>query len=240
MTDIGVGPGWFPDPDGSGGQRYFDGTVWTEHRVPPPPPPPPPPYPGYGGWAIAPWKGAQLGRPPYGPGALADPGRRFAARLLDGLVLLPVFVVIAVFAVVQVAPHVGPIFPKLNARSDSPQPTPGLIWIYLTLFGCLLATGVVTVLYEAVATTRYGRTLGKRWLHIRPVRTNGTALGWGRSFGRSGVYWASGLLSWVGLLDPLWCLWDVNRQCLHDKAADTIVINDVQAPTGRYPPPPQA
>jgi hypothetical protein len=34
-------PGWYPDPEGPG-QRYFDGTQWTEHRsgiqqVPPPP-----------------------------------------------------------------------------------------------------------------------------------------------------------------------------------------------------------
>ena len=24
--------GWYPDPDGSGGQRYFDGQAWTDHR----------------------------------------------------------------------------------------------------------------------------------------------------------------------------------------------------------------
>src|SRR6202035_1612574 len=144
-----------------------------------------------------------------------------------------------VFAVTQVAPHVGPIFPKFDARPGGSQPTPGLVWIYLTVFGCFLATGVITVLYESVATTRYGRTLGKRWLHIRPVRTNGTAIGWGRSFGRSTFYWASGVMSWIGVLDPLWCLWDGNRQCLHDKAADTIVVNDVQVATGtRYPPTP--
>jgi hypothetical protein len=26
--------GWYPDPDGSGGQRYWDGSTWTEHRSP--------------------------------------------------------------------------------------------------------------------------------------------------------------------------------------------------------------
>jgi hypothetical protein len=30
---------------------------------------------------------------------------------------------------------------------------------------------------------------------------------------------------YVGLLDPLWCLWDKPyRQCLHDKPAKTVVV----------------
>lgn len=28
-------PGWYGDPDRHGGQRYFDGTAWTEHRTEP-------------------------------------------------------------------------------------------------------------------------------------------------------------------------------------------------------------
>ncbi|AIM40980.1 hypothetical protein PBI_SQUIRTY_33 [Mycobacterium phage Squirty] len=27
-------PGWYPDPAGSGGQRYWDGQRWTEHYAP--------------------------------------------------------------------------------------------------------------------------------------------------------------------------------------------------------------
>jgi hypothetical protein len=32
-------PGWYPDPSGGPGQRYFDGRQWTLHAPPPPPPP---------------------------------------------------------------------------------------------------------------------------------------------------------------------------------------------------------
>jgi hypothetical protein len=45
MTTPSTPAGWYPDPDGSGGQRYWDGTVWTDQRAPAAPPPvePPPP-----------------------------------------------------------------------------------------------------------------------------------------------------------------------------------------------------
>ncbi|WNG89547.1 DUF2510 domain-containing protein [Mycobacterium sp. ITM-2016-00317] len=32
-------PGWYPDPSGNGGQRYFDGTAWGPTAPPPPTPP---------------------------------------------------------------------------------------------------------------------------------------------------------------------------------------------------------
>src|SRR6478672_4750639 len=34
MTTPPTPAGWYPDPDGSGGQRYWDGSAWTEHRAP--------------------------------------------------------------------------------------------------------------------------------------------------------------------------------------------------------------
>ena len=37
--------GWYSDPDGSGGQRYWDGSAWTEHRAPAAPEPAAPSQP---------------------------------------------------------------------------------------------------------------------------------------------------------------------------------------------------
>jgi uncharacterized RDD family membrane protein YckC len=226
LSAVDVPAGWYPDPDGSGGQRYYDGHGWTDHRAPPPAPAVGAPWApaGYPPWADPPWKGAQLGRPAAGPGSLSEPGRRLGARALDGLVLLPVLAVFVTIAVTAVAPHAGPIFP-VN-QSAGPGPTPGIVWIYLACLGAFAVTTLVALVYETVATARYGRTLGKAWLHIRPVRIDGQPMGWGHSIGRVAIYWLSSLLGWIGLIDPLWCLWDDNRQCLHDKVVSTVVVND--------------
>jgi hypothetical protein len=40
MTTPSTPAGWYPDPDGAGGQRYWDGYAWTEHRSPATPPRP--------------------------------------------------------------------------------------------------------------------------------------------------------------------------------------------------------
>lgn len=221
-------PGWYPDPGGSGGQRYFDGSTWTGYTMAPPQPP----YGRYWPQLQRPWKGARIGRPAQGPGALASPGRRLGARALDALILLPVFAGLAVLAVVLVAPHAGPMFPKVQPDGTTSPATPGFVWIYLAIAGAFVTAGVLMVAYETVATARYGRTLGKAWLGIRPVRVDGRRLGWARSLGRIALYWVAGFLNWVGVLDPLWCLWDENHQCLHDKAVDTIVIHDLAAGDG--------
>jgi uncharacterized RDD family membrane protein YckC len=227
---MGAPAGWYPDPDGSGGQRYFDGVAWTGHRAPAQfpgaqPPPAYSSYGGYGGWAPT-WKGAQLGRPAQGPGALADPGRRLAARLLDGLVLLPVLAVLIAAAIALVAPHAGPIFPTTPQNSNVRPPTPGIFWIYLAAIGATAVFAVARIAYEVVAIAHYGHTLGEKWLRLRPLRTDGSPVGWGHAFGRAAIYALSNIFGWLGFLDPLWCLWDGNRQCIHDKVADTIVVND--------------
>jgi hypothetical protein len=47
-------PGWYPDPSGSGGQRYWDGARWTEQTAAGPPP-------GYGQQQA--YGGVQVGYP---------------------------------------------------------------------------------------------------------------------------------------------------------------------------------
>ena len=141
--------------------------------------------------------------------------------------MVPVFAILLTVSLLIFAPRFGPIFPSVNANQANP-PAPGFVWIYLTVFVCGLLTGLVMLAYETVGVAKFGRTLGMAWLHIRPVRlVDGGPLGWGRAFGRAAIYWLAGLLGWIGLLDPLWCLWDDKRQCLHDKVVDSIVINDL-------------
>ena len=47
MTQPPPPPGWYPDPAGTPGTRWWDGHAWTEHvqQAAPPPPPPPPSAP---------------------------------------------------------------------------------------------------------------------------------------------------------------------------------------------------
>jgi uncharacterized RDD family membrane protein YckC len=252
VTQAAAPAGWYPDPGGSGGQRYFDGANWTGHLTAPPS------YVGSGygappGWR-APWKGAQYGRPAFGPGALASPGARLGAVCLDFLVLVPVFLLIAGVALAIVAPHAGPIFPKATLCDNGTGyngsgyngsgcsdigPPPGFLWIYLTVIGAGVVTGITWFFYQAIAIGHWGRTLGMSWLKIRPIRIDGRPLSWGRAFGRSALFYLALLLGWIGLLDFLWCLWDENRQCLHDKAVDSLVVVEGDlSPQSHLPSPP--
>lgn len=71
-----------------------------------------------------------------------------------------------------------------------------------------------------------GQTPGKRLLGMRVIRLDGKPIGWWIAFERFGSYAAS--LS-TGLLGFAQILWDRNRQGLHDKAVETVVIRDLPA-----------
>jgi uncharacterized RDD family membrane protein YckC len=92
------------------------------------------------------------------------------------------------------------------------------------------ATVIIYFVYEALMLAARGQTLGKMATRIRVVPvTRAGRLGTKQCWIRSAVYHLP-LLVWIGalfwLVNVLWHLFDTpNRQCLHDKAADSMVVD---------------
>jgi hypothetical protein len=68
-----------------------------------------------------------------------------------------------------------------------------------------------------------GQTPGKRVMGIRVMRLNGERITYWASFERFGGYAAS---IFTGLLGFIQILWDRNRQGIHDKIVETVVVRD--------------
>ena len=72
-----------------------------------------------------------------------------------------------------------------------------------------------------------GKSIGKKLFGIRVVMIDKRPLSWWLSFERTGGY-AAGFAT--GLLGFAQVFWDPNRQAIHDKVSETIVIKDGMAP----------
>ncbi|GAA4677986.1 RDD family protein [Streptomyces chumphonensis] len=151
-------------------------------------------------------------------------GRRLAARLLDTLVQGAVAGAVA-------APFVPKALDHWRAQVDAAEQA-GVtreIWLIDGTTGGYLAVVVGAfllfgLLYEALPTARWGRTLGKKVCGVQVLRmAEQTPPG----FGAAAVRWLlHGVLALValGLLNVAWSLFDRPwRQCWHDKAAGTFV-----------------
>jgi len=66
-----------------------------------------------------------------------------------------------------------------------------------------------------------GQTPGKRMFGVRVIRLDAKPIGWWLAFERFGSYFASFS---TGLLGFAQIFWDRNRQALHDKAVETVVV----------------
>jgi uncharacterized RDD family membrane protein YckC len=67
-----------------------------------------------------------------------------------------------------------------------------------------------------------GQTLGKLALGLRVVQLNGAKLSLWQSFNRYGGYAAGAA---TGMLGFAQILWDANRQAIHDKISNTVVVD---------------
>jgi uncharacterized RDD family membrane protein YckC len=83
--------------------------------------------------------------------------------------------------------------------------------------------GWSAVFFTAFLALWRGQTPGKKFTGVRVLRLDGKPIGWWIAFERFGGYAAS--LS-VGLLGFFQILWDRNRQGLHDKACETVVVRE--------------
>ena len=111
-----------------------------------------------------------------------------------------------------------------------------LLGIVEAILRAILGVGAGTGLYFVVSIIYFtvmiggarGQTVGQMAMGIRVIDFNtGGPIGYGRAF----IRWLVSLISAaVILLGYLWMLWDKEKQCWHDKAA-----NDVVVPVQYYP-----
>jgi len=154
-------------------------------------------------------------------------GKRFAARLVDAAVT---GAVVGAVAFPFVGPAVQHIQDKIDAVRDAGRTEQ--VWLidgttggYLAVvLGAFLLFGI---LYEALPTWRWGRTLGKKLCGLRVLTLEQQEVpGFGAALRRWLVYGVLSVLA-VGVLNVLWCFFDRPwRQCWHDKLAGTFVSKD--------------
>ncbi len=100
----------------------------------------------------------------------------------------------------------------------------GPIWL-MGRFDLILGASFVVLLmvYTTVLVGTNGRTIGHSLLHLMVVRTSGHRVSYGRAFVRWVGYVLCTLTLFIGFAIAIV---DRNRQGLHDKLADTVVIGE--------------
>ena len=153
-------------------------------------------------------------------------GRRLVARLFDMVMVGGVVAVLGSPVIQRAATHMQD---KIDAAGRLPGET--RVWLVdpqtlgdLGLLVLLLLA--VGLLYEALPTALWGRTLGKAVVGLRVLdRRSKQRPGFGGSLARWLSYQVLLLLG-VGVLDLLWCMVDRPwRQCWHDKIGHTFVVS---------------
>jgi uncharacterized RDD family membrane protein YckC len=210
-TTGGVPPGWYPDPAGNPGWRWWDGHRWGPLATAP--------APGFPPWAQAgapPWVNAEPVHPATGR-PYASFWLRFAALLIDNLILtVPVYLLMFLVLIPM-------MLVALSGASEG-DPTAGVaaMVVFLPLIWLVMIGG--QVFYFVWFESRKGGTPGKRVLGLRVVDigTGGlltTARAFGRYFGR----FVSALAVYIGYFVMLS---HPQRQTWHDQWTRAVVIRE--------------
>ncbi len=162
---------------------------------------------------------------------LAGWGRRFVARIIDGIVVGVIGLLLAQFVTPDLMTNYTHFIEDVTAGRATTMPD-DLASDFLK-FGLMLA--VVGLVYEAVMLKMLGATVGKLALGLRVrLREQDGPLSWATAGIRALVWHGPNLLSGIqslsfvtglfGILNGLWPLWDKNKQSLNDKFAKTNVV----------------
>lgn len=249
MTQIPAG--WYPDPDPDvppehRGQRYWDGTTWTEHVQPPPgaaaqPGGPAAPYSPMPGYAAMPGYGgapAAVATTPDGE-RLAGWWQRVAAYLLDVVIMTPLVFLLAWPWMADILSAYTDLVDEAVDASQSGGPMPdqaALLGEIMVPMLMVTAIGVgVNFAYNVTFLKWRAATPGKMAVGLRVrLRETPGPLSWGTVLMRwlgqnwyglaSGVPILGSVVSLWPVIDLLWPLWDDKKQALHDKVAKTNVV----------------
>ncbi len=128
---------------------------------------------------------------------IASPWRRLVASLVDGLILVPLTLLLMALA--------------------------GVDWMNTTFLQDLLFNWLPSWAYYVAFTALYGATPGKMLLGIRVVKADGRPVDWLTAFMREVV---GKTLSTLALgVGYLWAFFHPKRQTWHDLIADTLVVH---------------
>jgi hypothetical protein len=110
----------------------------------------------------------------------------------------------------------------LRTQLEEAEQSPGVMRLLRTLADDLgLGFGWSGLYFTAFLALWRGQTPGKRLLGLRVVRLDGAPMTWWAAFERFGGYAAS---IFTGLLGFAQIIWDRNRQGMHDKIVETVVV----------------
>lgn len=140
---------------------------------------------------------------------MASIGRRFAALMIDGLVLMIPFILL----VIVVAVPMG----LMGTEENMP----------LALFAQLVLSmmlGTVYILYEGLMLASGGQTVGKKAMNLKVVTAEGNDIARSQAWTRAVSRQLLGLVPCLGLVDYL-VAFGQERTCVHDIMAKTRVVN---------------
>lgn len=169
---------------------------------------------------------AGLGGPNLPPGTqFAGWGSRFVAYIIDGLILgIPIGVIIGILIVIMVAISAGST-PATDTPGTTDAASAAVGGSIFLIYCCMIPLSIVAVFgyYLFFWTKKNGQTPGKKLMHIRIISTDGSPITFGKAILRLIGYWVSSFIFYIGFL---WPLWDPCKQALHDKIANTYVIQE--------------